>query len=80
MTIASLVPLTTTALIPARRLQLTSPVVDTRSRTSPDTRRQLLDAGVEPNFAPSDRLANLIASEVIRFTAVAGKAGIAVDQ
>jgi tripartite-type tricarboxylate transporter receptor subunit TctC len=51
-----------------------------RALESPDTRQQLLDAGVEPNYVPSDRLASLIASEVSRFTAVVEKAGIVVDQ
>lgn len=51
-----------------------------RALDAPDTRQQLLDAGVEPTYATSDRLASLIASEVSRFSAVVDKAGIVVDQ
>lgn len=51
-----------------------------RALESPDTRQQLLDAGVEPTYLPADRLASLIASEIGRFTTVVEKAGIVAEQ
>lgn len=46
----------------------------------PDTRQQLLDAGVEPTHVSVDRLSELIASEVAKYTRLVAVAGIATDQ
>lgn len=51
-----------------------------RALESPDTRQQLMDAGIEPTYASAEALASLIASEVKRFSAIVEKAGIVLEQ
>lgn len=51
-----------------------------RALEAPDTRQKLLDAGVEPTYIPADQFADLIASEVARFSKIVAEAGIAVEQ
>jgi tripartite-type tricarboxylate transporter receptor subunit TctC len=51
-----------------------------RALESPDTRLQLIDAGVEPTYLPAERLNALIAGEVKRFSSIVEKAKIVVEQ
>lgn len=46
----------------------------------PDTRQQLLDAGVEPSLVSVEWLSELIASEVAKFSRLVAAAGIPIDQ
>ena len=51
-----------------------------RALESPDTRQQLLDAGLEPTYLLAARLASLVASEVGRFSKIVADAGIVAEQ
>lgn len=50
-----------------------------RALESPDTRQQMLDAGIEPTYATSERFAGLIAAETSRFAKIVEAAGIVAE-
>jgi len=50
-----------------------------KALAAPETRQQLLEAGVEPVSAPSDVFAQRIAAEVVKFTRIANAANITAE-